>query len=701
MYNHSMMNEHSKNNLLNNNTLLNNEAQEEAIRTIDGPLLLVSCPGSGKTTTLIRRIHRMLETGIAPSNILMVTFTNAAARDMQEKYRSMYGQNPGITFQTIHSLCFNLLHAEGKYGNEDLMTTKESRLFFVDQLKKLSWVSEPWELSRAIMTEISVIRSNEIPISGYVPASCSNPAFYNLYTAYAEYKAERRKIDFDDMLFECRSMLTHNPQVLAKWRGTFRYIQCDEYQDTNPVQRDVLYLLAGEHGNLCVVGDDDQSIYRFRGADPALMLAFPKDYPDAKVVTMETNYRSLPSIVRTAEKLIDHNADRFPKQLKTARPPENADTAVSLVHSDNRIEEMKALIAAIRRHHESGEAYSDMAVLFRTNGQAQLPVMELSAAEIPFYTTEQVKSIYDGWIFGDLHAYAMLALTGGTSDDLLRVLNHPQRYLSPEAFRGAEFSNRGMRRAAEYLKKDEYWKYKAADDRIGDWMDALGPGSLKWNDPPKKLFDGLIGWRSVHYDEYLFDYAKYRNTDPKEFQEEIDELREEALRFPTIREWFDYAAEYGRKLAETRRKQDKSGVTLATMHMAKGLEWKTVFIIDVNRGLVPYEQEDRQTDYEEERRLFYVAMTRAKDSLTIMSTGKAVSSFLEEAGIQSPQKGSLRNRRNGARITGLQGARVRHRQFGEGTVCASEGDLITVDFGGTKKKFQNPDAFEQGFLRRL
>ncbi|MDO4614819.1 MAG: ATP-dependent helicase, partial [Lachnospiraceae bacterium] len=571
---------------------MNNAAQEEAIRTINGPLLLVSCPGSGKTTTLIRRIHAMLESGIAPSCILMVTFTNAAARDMQNKYQSLYGSNPGITFQTIHSLCFNLLRAERKCGNGDLLTAKESRLFFVDRLKQYSWVGDPWELSRAVMTEIGVLRSHEIPISGYVPVSCSNPAFRDLYTAYAEYKEACGKLDFDDLLFACRSMLEYNPRILSKWRGIFRYIQCDEYQDTNPVQRDILYLLAGEHGNLCVVGDDDQSIYRFRGADPSVMRAFPQDYPDARVVTMDTNYRSLAPIAETAGRLIAHNTDRFPKQLKTVRTPEQNEAAVRCVNSSGRLEEMKELVTSIQEKHNEGIHYSDMAVLFRTNDQVRLPAMELSAAEIPFYSTEKISSMYDGWIFGDLRAYAMLALTGGTEEDLLRVLNHPQRYLSPEQFRGAGFSARGLLRAAEYLKKDAYWKYQAANDRIGDWMDALGPGALKWSDPPGKLFDGLIGWRSIHYDEYLFDYAKYRNTDPKEFHEEIEELRGESLRFSTIREWFDYAEDYGRKLSETRKKQDHTGVTLATMHAAKGLEWKAVYLIDVNRGLIPYEKEE-------------------------------------------------------------------------------------------------------------
>ncbi len=674
------------------NELIENAAQKEAIRTIEGPLLIVSCPGSGKTTTLIRRIHEMIETGISPNRILMVTFTNAAAVDMQRKYQSMYRRNPGITFQTIHSLCFNLLRAEKRYDRGDLMTAQESRHFFLEKLKQYHWVSDPWELSKALMTEISAIRNNYINISAYTPVSCSNPAFTELYRSYADFKAQRHRIDFDDMLFECKSMLEYNAEILRKWQQVFQYIQCDEYQDTNLVQRDILYMLAGENGNLCVVGDDDQSIYEFRGADPSIMLHFKEDYPSAKVVMMGTNYRSALTIVQTAERLIEHNANRFQKQFVSERGEHQIYGNVIYLRCKSRKDEIDSMIKTIRELHEMGHPYREMAVLFRTNKQAQLPVMELSAAEIPYYSTEAIQSIYDGWIFGDLRAYASLALGIGSEDDIMRVLNHPMRYLRENSFRGAEFSYRGFRKAIEYLKYDEYWKYKAADEKIRDWMDALGPGALRWSDPPKKLFDSLIGYRSIHYDEYLANYAKFRNTDPKEFHDEIDELKTEALRFGTIREWFDYADDYERKLEADRQKNDQNGVTLTTMHKSKGLEWKTVFVIDVNRDLVPYEQnDDSPTDFEEERRLFYVSMTRAKDNLYLINSSKDESMFLKEL---QPEENGWSEADNAA----LVGKQVRHKSFGNGKILGIEKETIVIDFGGTPRRFLYPGAFEKGFL---
>ncbi len=669
-----------------------NQAQEEAISTINGPLLLVSCPGSGKTTTLIRRIYHMIESGISPNRILMVTFTNAAALDMQAKYQKMYQRNPGITFQTIHSLAFNLLRMEKRYDKGDLMTAQESRHFFLDQLKHYSWVSDPWELSQALMTEISAIRNNYVNISAYTPVCCSNPAFMNLYTAYAEYKADRHKIDFDDMLFECKSMLEVSPAILQKWQNTFQYIQCDEYQDTNPVQRDILYLLAGKNGNLCVVGDDDQSIYKFRGADPAIMLHFQDDFPNAKVVMMGTNYRSALTIVQTAERLIGYNVNRFQKNFRSERGEQQVYGNVIYQRTKSRKDEMACVLKTIRELAENGHSYRDMAILFRTNKQAQLPVMELSAAKIPYFSTETIRSMYDGWIFGDIEAYAKLAIGTGTGDDILRVLNHPMRYLRESAFQGISFSYRGFRSAIEYLKQEEYWKYKAADDKIRDWMDLLGPGSIRRSDPPQKLFDALTGYRSIHYDEYLADYAKFRNTDPKEFYDEIDELKTEASRFGTIEEWFAYAKDYKRKLAEERRQNDRNGVTLTTMHKSKGLEWKTVFVIDVNRDIVPYEQNhDAPADFEEERRLFYVALTRAKDNLYLINSSKDESMFLKEL---QPKDSGWSEADNSALI----GKRVRHTGFGTGSVLNIEKHVMTIDFGGTARKFLYPDAFEKGFL---
>lgn len=621
--------------------LKENAAQEEAIRTIKGPVLIISCPGSGKTTTLIRRIHHMIESGIEPKHILMVTFTNAAAQEMKDKYVSFYQKNPGVTFLTIHSLCFNLLRMEGRCRPDDLLPAREAREYFLNELEKCRWINEPWELSKAIMTEISMIRNNYVPISAYKPVSVSNPLFTKLYYGYAEFKTQRGKIDFDDMLFDCKTMLENSPEILDKWRHVFTYIQCDEYQDTNRVQRDILYLLAGETGNLCVVGDDDQSIYRFRGADPSIMLHFPKDFPNARVIRMSTNYRSGMSIVQIARRIIGQNQNRFDKNFVSFRGQEmNFYGRVIYQRYHSRKEEIDGVIRLIREFAEKGVPYKEMAVLFRTNQQAEMPVTMIRRAEIPCYTTERVTSLYDGWMFADFEAYARLAMGEGTNSDLLRVLNRPQRYLKESAFRNVEFSRFALKRAIGYLKNDAYWKYKAADDRINDWIDILGPGTLKRTDPPSKLFKALTGYGGLKYNTYLDNYATFRNTDPQEFTAILDQLKSDAEQFKTIGEWFDYAEKTKRLFHEEQKKKDRNGVALTTMHKAKGLEWQVVFIIDINEHIVPLDngKDLSEEDLEEERRLFYVAMTRAKDALYLMNSDRRESRFMREIKKGSRQK---------------------------------------------------------------
>jgi DNA helicase-2/ATP-dependent DNA helicase PcrA len=521
---------------------LENKAQSLAVEATEGPVLLISCPGSGKTTTLIRRIHRILKNGAVPGSILMVTFTNAASRDMQKRYFELYGKNPGITFQTIHSLAFNILRAEGRYDRDSLLSVQGEREFFLHLLRKNRWISDPFELSQAVMTEISGLRNNDTPLKGYQPLSCSRDVFEQLYYAYARFKEDRRRIDFDDILFEARRLLSVNRDALEKWQRRFRYILCDEYQDTNVIQKDILTLLASQDRNLCVVGDDDQSIYAFRGARPDIMLAFPGEFPGANVIKMGDNYRSALTIVQTADRLIRHNRKRFSKECRSVRGQNGAIGSVTYLRYPSRQKEAEGLIRLIRKLTEAGTELKDMAVLFRTNRQIRLIQGNLERSGIPSRSTEAIRNLYDGWIFRDIVSYARLAFGDGSKDDMLRVLNHPARYLKEEAFAGADFSYRGMRRAIAYLKADAYWKYQAADDALRDWIDLLGPGSLTEDDPPAKLFELLTGPRSIRYQEYLDDYASFRNTDPDEFYEELDELKADALMFRSLRDWFRHAA---------------------------------------------------------------------------------------------------------------------------------------------------------------
>ena len=702
------------------NELKPNKAQDLAISTLMGPVILISCPGSGKTTTLVRRIHHMIESGIDPDRILMVTFTNAAAAEMKIKYQKLFSvYAPSVHMMTIHSLCFNILRMEGIYTLDSLYSEQEKRDYFFNGLKRLSWVNDAWELSQSIMTEISIIKNNYIDIDTYIPTSCEKNTFRKIMRSYEKRKETLGKIDFDDMLLKCLELLESDVRIRDRWQDRFDYIQCDEYQDTNRIQRDILYLLSGQHRNLCVVGDDDQSIYMFRGARPEIMLEFPEDFANACSISMSTNYRSGQSIVDMASRLIAMNRHRFPKDFISERGSHGENGLSIYKKCKTHSTQMDFVMKTIKKRHAEGIPYHEMAIIFRTNKQARAPVSLLARDDLPFFTTETVSSVYDGWMFRGIAAYIRLATGTGSRDDMLYVLNRPNRFLQESAFVQCEYSTKSLLAAAGYLRKDEEWKYRAAEKSIRTWMRNFGPGTLEMTDSPELVFEKLADPLGIDYDDYLLSYAKFRNFDEKEIQEEFKNLRKEASAFDTIEEWLRYARSESIRIREAAGKKDKSGVVITTMHKAKGLEWDTVFVIDVNENVIPHKNATGSIkEVEEERRLLYVAMTRAKNALYVLCSGKE-SPFMKQmkAALEKEEEKRRRDELEkkldeeikARKADGeaydpkedpVAGLCVRHRNFGKGYVVSADEEKgrITVRFADKERAFMYPQAFERGFL---
>lgn len=680
-----------------------NKSQETAIKTISGPVIIVSCPGSGKTTTLIRRIHHMIESGIPPAEILMVTFSRAAAIEMKEKYEKFFGTNPGISFQTIHSLCFNLLIREGKYTKGDVLSDADKMDFLVESIKAYPEADgDLWELATSVSTEITSFKNNHDNINLYTPENIDEDVFRSIYRKYEKWKESIKKIDFDDMLIQCRKMFEEEPAIKTKWSKHFRYIQCDEYQDTNTIQRDILYMLSSETRNLCVVGDDDQSIYRFRGARPEIMLHFMDDFPDAKMIMMDTNYRSAGEIVEKAGKLIQKNKIRYKKKFISQRGIDGASGYTEYIRCDTKQEEMKLLPKVIKELHNDGIAFNDMAILYRTNNQAILPVSVLSAEKIPFNVIDSVRCIYDGMIFKDIKTYVDLACGNYKDADemhqkILSVLNKPNRFLDSKDFQNADYSLTGFRTAIYNLSKDAYWKYKQALEHIETWMKFFGPGTLSLEDDPLLVFKRLGGSNSIRYDKHMNDMAKFRRQDPDILFDELEELRSDAEKFTTIRDWFAHAERTSLFIKEETKNKNPDGVVLASMHKSKGLEWNSVFVIDCNDGIIPHKNtSETEQGVEEERRLFYVAMTRAKDNLYVINSSKNESIFIKESGLLTKEQIE-----EGKEIPKyLPGKKVSHKTFGTGKLVSYSPGYIMIDFKGKgRKKFPFPDAFKDGFLR--
>lgn len=598
-----------------------NIAQEEIIHTVEGQLLVVACPGSGKTTTLLRRIHYMIHDAHIPAEqILMVTFSSAAASEMQERYQKQFGMD-AVTFSTIHSMCMSILKRFGGYTKESILS--QPREYFYEALRRQKGINDINEFITGLLTEISVINNNNISLNDYRPKCTKDKKlFLKLLEGYKEYKDHLHLIDFDDMLQKAYEIMLNDKECLRYLQNKYRYIQVDEYQDTNLIQKNIIYLLAGDNGNLTVVGDDDQSIYAFRGAKPEIMLNFQKDYPKAKMVKMSTNYRSGKDIISAADRVIRVNQNRFQKDFIGFKQEKGI---VDYIVTNEKKNEIPALFRKIKSLLEQGEDPSNIAILFRTNRQAENVAATLFRNHIPFQSNENIQSKYQHWMFYDIQAYYRLAnkhlgkSSDGVNIDLSRVLNHPNRYLY-----GYDFIiglDKRRMKAAIYKKEKNYWKINAAEKNIDRFFLLLN--NLKGK-KPKEFLQTLYG--AGQYRKYLEDYADFRNIEQQDLISMWKEYSQDASTYNDWTEWGRYIVKYNRELKETLKK--KKGIMLSTMHGSKGLEWKHVFIIDCVQGVCPSPKADTAEELEEERRLFYVAMTRAKEQLHLCyyqaEDGKAV-----------------------------------------------------------------------------
>ena len=598
-----------------------NEAQEKAIDTIKGYVGIVSVPGSGKTATITRRSKNIINHGYNPKKILTITFSKASAIDMEERYIKMYGKNPGIIFSTIHALCFGILKKQGLYDRDSVLTEGDKWDYFFNILKNNSDIGDPTEFIKNLLTEISVVKNNYIDIYNYDPQSCKKDSFIKYFKGYENYKEEVDKIDFDDMLIEVENLFKNNPNILDRWQNRFTFIQVDEYQDVNLIQKNIIYLLAGKNNNLCVVGDDDQAIYGFRGASSDIMLNFPNDFKNTEMINMSTNYRSGQRIINVADSLIKHNIKRFPKNFISYRGEENnVKGYIEYKKFSNELSEIDNIVKLIKEKKDQGVDLKEIAILFRINDQAQMVATKLIQEDIPFTSTEKIKTIYDSYMFEHLRAYVELSMGFNTKKNLFKVLNRPNRFLSFKHFKNTKFNYESMMESIEYLKKGEYWKYEKASDRIGEWMNSFGPGKITLQTNPADVFYKMNHVFGINYRDYIEKITEFKKQNIEEELLKWEMLEEDACKHNTIAEWFNYIDELEEKIKEMAKKEKEDAVVLSTMHKSKGMEWENVFIIGFNKGLIPFKKATELDEIEEERRLFYVGMTRAKDNLYISSS---------------------------------------------------------------------------------
>ena len=593
-----------------------NNSQLKAVKHKTGPMLVIAGPGSGKTTVLTARIRNLIEEySVNPANILVITFTKAAANEMKSRFNNMMGRSTNVTFGTFHAVFFMILRAAYNYSVDSIIK-EDVRQNIIKQAIERSRL-EPDDLNEMVSNitgEISRVKTETIDINAYYSASCPEEEFRDIYKYYVKTLKKMGLIDFDDMLLYCHELLTTRRDILAKWQQKYQYILIDEFQDINKIQYDIIKLLAKPQDNLFIVGDDDQSIYGFRGSKPEIMLNFDKDYPDTDKVILDTNYRSTGNIVSAAGKGIAHNKVRFAKNINTVNDPGDK---VDIIEFNTQAEEYEKIIDNIRKESASGGNYSDNAVLFRTNSTAAGFVRKLVEYSVPFVTRDGVPNVFEHWIARDVITYMNIAMGSRKRSDFLQIINRPKRYIGRDYLTDAEISFDNL----EKYYEDKNWMIERVD-RLK--YDILAMASMS----PYAMINYLR--KGVGYDGYLDEYAQSHNMQVRELYDVMDELMESARNFKTFNEWFAYIDEYGTKLRESYAAMDKqNAVILTTMHSSKGLEYPVVYIIDANEEITPHKKAVFVPEIEEERRMFYVAMTRAKRRLNIYYARKRYNKEIE------------------------------------------------------------------------
>ena len=581
------------------------KAQTQAIMHKDGPMMVLAGPGSGKTTVITHRVQYLTkEYGIDPGDILVITFTRAAAEEMRERYEALTGGGSRVTFGTFHSIFFRILKLAYRYTADNIVR-EEQQMQFVRELAQAGGLEpeDENEFAASILSEISSVKGERIVLEHYYSKNCPDAVFRQLYAGYEEKMRRAGLIDFDDMMVLCLELFTERKDILSAWQRRYRYILIDEFQDINRLQYEIVRMLAKPEDNLFIVGDDDQSIYRFRGAKPEIMLGFERDYPGAGRILLDVNYRSTEEIVAPALRLIGENQKRFSKAIHTTG--RHGKNVITKLWQDPG-EENLAIAREIQLYLQSGVRPGDIAVLYRTNAGPRFLMEKLMDYNLPFRTRDTVPNLYEHWISRNILTYIRIAMGSRAREDILQVINRPKRYISRDAMPDETVSFEKMK--AFYAEKD--WIAERIESLEGD-LRAIARMS------PLAAVNYIR--QGIGYDEYLIEYAAFRRMRPEELLETADELKESAAGFKTFDEWFAHIEAYKEELLRqaAQRRTETDAITLATMHSAKGLEFPIVYILDANEGITPHSRAMLDEDMEEERRLFYVAMTRAKTRLHV------------------------------------------------------------------------------------
>lgn len=595
---------------------------------MDGPAMVLAGPGSGKTTVITHRIKNLIEKAeVRPENILVVTFTKAAAISMQKRFSTLMNGGKGqlVTFGTFHSVFYKILRKSRRYEATEILSERQKTDYIREIIGRYGISSNDIsELSQNIINDIGNIKGNMLNAQEYEPSCCKKEDFIKVYNAYNLELKKDGKMDFDDILRECYLLLCENHTILEQWRELYKYILIDEFQDINRIQMNIIELLASPLNNIFVVGDDDQSIYGFRGARPEIMIEFKDYYPEAELIVLNVNYRSTQSIINVAGRVIENNKTRLDK---CAHANNDKDFQPDIRKFRNQVEELKFVVSKIKKYENQGISLSEMAILVRNNSQIQEISSFLKNRKIEAESGKHRSNIYNGMVAKDILSYVRGALKfDGTyfNEDLIYVLNKPQRYISRQVVLSVNMNISAVRRIYSKNNIDSFLFHIEMIRKL----------------PPQAALSYIR--KGAGYEEYLRLYAIENNIPMSGLLKQLEQLVQECSKFNTLEQWINSidsaqnseGQNFGKK--SSGEGDINNRINIMTMHGSKGLEFKAVFIVDANQGIIPTSKALRERDFEEERRLFYVAITRAIDYLNIYAVEERlgcpieVSMFVEE-----------------------------------------------------------------------
>ncbi|AMX84713.1 ATP-dependent DNA helicase PcrA [Geobacillus subterraneus] len=682
-----------------------NKEQQEAVKTTEGPLLIMAGAGSGKTRVLTHRIaYLMAEKHVAPWNILAITFTNKAAREMRERVQALLGgAAEDVWISTFHSMCVRILRRDidriGINRNFSILDPTDQLSVIKTILKEKNIDPKKFE-PRTILGTISGAKNDLLAPEQFAKRASTyyETIVSDVYQEYQQRLLRNHSLDFDDLIMTTIQLFDRVPDVLQYYQYKFQYIHIDEYQDTNRAQYTLVKKLAERFRNICAVGDADQSIYRWRGADIQNILSFERDYPNAKVILLEQNYRSTKRILQAANEVIEHNVNRKPKRLWTENPEGKP---IIYYEAMNEADEAQFVAGRIQEAVERGtRRYSDFAVLYRTNAQSRVIEEMLLKANIPYQIVGGLK-FYDRKEIKDILAYLRVIANPDDDLSLLRIINVPKRGI------GASTIDKLVRYAAEH----ELSLFEALGELEMVSLSAKAAGALAAFRGQLEQWTQLQEYVSVtELVEEVLDKSGYRDMLKAERTIEAQSRLENLDEFLSVTKHFENVSDdkslvaFLTDLALISDLDELNGndqtaegdaVVLMTLHAAKGLEFPVVFLIGMEEGIFPHNRSlDDEDEMEEERRLAYVGITRAEEELVLSSAQMRTlfgniqmnppSRFLDEIPAHLLETASRRqtaasrpavsrSHGNGAVGGWKVGDRANHRKWGVGTVVSVRG----------------------------